>query len=275
MYSYITTVIKRGNLDELELCREFNTNNYDWTDAVIMAAKRGHLEMVKYIVEVCCDVDINGELECGTMNYPETQYVLRNTIKSGNLDLLEYVLSIGCCKQNENALQDAVQLMDIEMVSILCNHFKYTQRDLENALCSLTWYPYAESDCILAYPPNEQKCQKIVKFLISQGANVNCSLYPNSPGCKLTPLESTITNDNLHLAKILLRNGAELTDKIIDSAQGRCLVYVNLLNNIEKSQRKLYKSLLLQLTTKPPEGNFPGGCEYWSARQRAIDQGMI
>lgn len=148
MNRYIETVIAQSKIDVLKELYRHNPKCYDPFDALVRAAKRGHIEMVRYLTEEH-KVNLNDEGEYKLLRYrPRCE---KNMLES------------------QAALRTACINYDVTMVTMLHEYFHYPGHIINWALAVYCEHGCDSSNDSLVLPP--------IRYLISQGANINLHKY--------------------------------------------------------------------------------------------------
>lgn len=275
MKRYIQTIIERGNTDQLKELYEYNSNCYNPSDALIIAAKRGHLEMVQYLVE---NHEVNFDHVLFINSECNDEYLLDNAVTSGNKELVSYLLSQSkqCTLGRCEAIQTAHRNYDLDMIKMLHEHFSYPLDQLNDILSSYNSYVYDRTDDPLILPALRKACDAIIRYLINAGADINAIMFEHVPGSYAVNI--AIKKDNIMMMQLLLRNGAVISDEFLQerlrSPSNRCDALLLKFSQQEENQEELYSQMLSELDAQPPRNGFPGGAEYRAARGRVVEQGM-
>jgi ankyrin repeat protein len=180
---------------------------------LIEAARRGHLDTVKVLVEGGADVNRQGEAWYGPLHC---------AAYGGHLETVKYLLEHGASVQvfegHDRPLNSAAQAGHVHIAELLLGHGADINAQgvdggtpLENAVS------YGQVE--------------MVKFLLTNGAQVNARANYGR-----TPLHAAAWNDDVRMGRLLLEHGADPALECNGHpVEGRSLQFRELLGSVRKT----------------------------------------
>jgi len=207
----------RGDMDMIKFLFEGKkdisineTDAYDWTP-LMLASEKGHLEVVQFLVEKGADVNHKSE------NSGNTAFTV--AFENKYYEVMSYLLEHGAHideKDNENCtpLMSASRIGNLTAVQFLIEHgANINEKDM------FEWTP-------LMYA-SEKGHFPVVKYLIEHGANINFK----SSNRGYTAFLNAFEDRDLQVISYLIEHGANINDK--DNEGYTALMYVSAYGDME------------------------------------------